>query len=61
MAGVLSLLFAQGIVAFWSFLVPPFGIGVLLLLSVIVGPSLPLAHLFLQVVVLLSKAFRSRG
>ena len=61
MAGVLSLLFAQGIVAFWSFSVLQFGTGVLLLLSVIVGPSLPLAHLFLQVVVLLSKAFHSHG
>ena len=58
MVGVLS---ARGIAAFWSFLVSPFGTGTLLLLSMIVGSCVPLAQLFFQVVVLLSKAFYSRG
>ena len=58
MVGVLS---ARGIAAFWSFLVSPFGTGTLLLFSVIVGSRVPLAQLFFQVMVLLSKAFYSRG
>ena len=44
-----------------GWLVPPFGASALLLLSVIVGPNISLAQLFLQVVVLLSKVFHSRG
>ena len=58
MVGVLS---ARGIATFWSFLVSPFGTGTLLLFSVIVGSRVPLAQLFFQVMVLLSKAFYSRG
>ena len=61
MVGVLSLLFAWGIAAFWSFAVPPFGTGTLLLLSMIDRSYVPLAQLFFQVVVLLSKAFYSRS
>ena len=57
MVGILSLLYARSIAAFWSFLVPHFDVGALLLFFVIVGPNIPLAQLFLQVVVLLSKAF----
>ena len=61
MAGILSLLSTQGIAAFWSFLVPPFGVGALLLLLVTVGPRIPLVQLFFQVVVLLGKVFHRRG
>ena len=61
MAGVLSLLSTWGITAFWSFLVPPFSVAALLLISMIVGPSIPLAQLFLHVVVLLSKVFHGSG
>ena len=57
MASVLSLLSARGIAAFWSFLVPSFGAGTLLLLPMIVGSCVPLAQMFFQVVILLNKAF----
>ena len=58
---VLSLLSAQGAAAFWSFLVPSLGTGTLFFLPTIVGSRIPLEHLFLQIMVLLSKAFYSRG
>ena len=57
MVGVLSLLSARGIAAFWSFLVPFFDVGTLLLLPMIVGSCVPLAQMFFQVVVLLNTAF----
>ena len=59
--GILSLLSTRSITAFWSFLVPPFGTGALLLFSMTVGPSIPLAQLFIQVMILLSKVFHSRS
>ena len=57
MVGVLSLLSTRGIAAFWSFLVPFFDVGTLLLLPMIVGSCVPLAQMFFQVVVLLNTAF----
>ena len=61
MASILSLLFAWGIAAFWSFTVPLFGVGALLLLFVTIRPSIPLAQLFLQVVILPSKALHNNS
>ena len=57
--GILSLVSALGIATFWSFSVPPFGADAILLLSVTIGPNIPLVQLFLQVVVLLSKTFHN--